>query len=205
MPYKCCVPGCSGNYSDDKRVHIFALAKDEQLSKQWVRAIPRDNFQPTKNTRVCEQHFSKGSIKFFNTYFDEKSGKTVDIPLQRPTLLTGSVPTIFPNCPSYLSKPDNNRKSREAKSIIQEEQNLQKALTESIQEYETYKKLTTFKNFDEFKQIFESWILPEKWHKIVSNLNEVLLFKIRRSPGPIITYSINIDSELKLHTSHIFI
>lgn len=62
MPQKCCVPGCNGNYQNGPKVSVFGFPKDVSLRQKWLKAIPRDNFEPTNNTKVCEAHFPEGSI-----------------------------------------------------------------------------------------------------------------------------------------------
>ncbi|KAK0155167.1 THAP domain-containing protein 2 [Merluccius polli] len=40
--------------------HSFPL--DSALRAEWMRTIRRDNFTPTKNTRVCSRHFNATDI-----------------------------------------------------------------------------------------------------------------------------------------------
>ena len=200
MPNKCCVPGCNGNYSAENRVNVFSFPKDDNLLKKWL-AIPRDNFHPSKSSRVCENHFRKESIIRLSTFYDEKSGKTLEVPLKYPRLSKDAIPKIFPNCPFYISKCDSvDRKSREEKNILKEQYHLSGALTESIEEFEAYKKSFCFQTFEQFINVFNNWTLPEQWHKIMNDPNKVILFKIKNSPGPVITYSVIINENLKLET-----
>ena len=52
MPYACVVPNCKGNYRSGPKVHVFAFPKNEELTGKWIGAIKRENFTPTKNSRV---------------------------------------------------------------------------------------------------------------------------------------------------------
>lgn len=54
MVYKCCAPGCRGNYdSKSPKVHTFGFPKDEALRKKWLNFLKREkDFQITKHTRV---------------------------------------------------------------------------------------------------------------------------------------------------------
>lgn len=62
MPRRCSVKGCKSNYdSEKKRFSTFALPKDEDLRKRWLRKIPTD-FTGLKNPYVCEKHFSVEDI-----------------------------------------------------------------------------------------------------------------------------------------------
>lgn len=58
MPCKCCVPGCKSNYKtkygENRRVSIFKFPKSDEQRAQWIRSIPRKNWEPTKNSGVSE-------------------------------------------------------------------------------------------------------------------------------------------------------
>ncbi|XP_051802466.1 uncharacterized protein LOC127533431 [Acanthochromis polyacanthus] len=53
----CCVPLCtvSSRYNSEVSFHSFPV--DSVVRAQWLQKIRRDNFTPTKNTRVCCRHF----------------------------------------------------------------------------------------------------------------------------------------------------
>lgn len=53
MPFTCVVPGCQGNYRSGPKVKVFSFPKDTELANKWIRAIKRENFTPTKNSKVC--------------------------------------------------------------------------------------------------------------------------------------------------------
>lgn len=73
MPNKCCVPRCRGNYKNGSKVRIFRFPKDEELRQKWIRAIPRENFLPTENTRV-----SSSSVFFFlHIPFNERCASVI--------------------------------------------------------------------------------------------------------------------------------
>lgn len=52
MPDKCSVPYCRGNYDSENKVAVFRFPKDEGLKNIWVQRISREDFQPTKHSRV---------------------------------------------------------------------------------------------------------------------------------------------------------
>ena len=52
MPYKCVVPNWKGNYKNGPKVHVFSFPKDKELSDIWIHTIKRENFSPTKFSRV---------------------------------------------------------------------------------------------------------------------------------------------------------
>ena len=52
MPYKCCVPGCTGNYKSGPKVICFSFPSDAEEKEKWLRAIHRDDFTVTKHSKV---------------------------------------------------------------------------------------------------------------------------------------------------------
>ena len=65
MVNKCAAYGCKSGYAkqDESIVsaskltfHAFPL-NNEELCAQWVKANPRKDFVPTKNSKICSLHF----------------------------------------------------------------------------------------------------------------------------------------------------
>ena len=56
MPHRCCVPRCKGNYATGPLVRVYGFPKDEDLRRKWLRAIHRDQFSPTKHSKVSSLH-----------------------------------------------------------------------------------------------------------------------------------------------------
>lgn len=50
----CCVPACANSSN-----HTFKFPNDPDLQEKWCRAIPRANFNVTKWSRVCSNHFDE--------------------------------------------------------------------------------------------------------------------------------------------------
>ena len=103
MPYKCCVPGCSTGYASQQQESDVSLHKfpgDEALCEEWLRKIPRKDFVPTKNSRVCAVHFSAND--FITERMDSKTKRNISRGERiRRTLRENSVPSIFPNLPIF--------------------------------------------------------------------------------------------------------
>ncbi|XP_035213437.1 THAP domain-containing protein 3-like [Stegodyphus dumicola] len=61
MPTTCCAYGCSNNNMKDrcKENKISFHPKDENLRKEWIVRIKRENFNPTPPTRICSEHFEE--------------------------------------------------------------------------------------------------------------------------------------------------
>ncbi|XP_035826119.1 uncharacterized protein LOC118477835 [Aplysia californica] len=101
MPRKCCVPGCNTNYDssvNNERVSVFTFPSDPDRRRLWQHKIPRKDFIPTKQSVVCAKHFTEDCILRVDSF-------TRAVDRKIPRLSDSAYPTIFPNCPSYLSEP----------------------------------------------------------------------------------------------------
>lgn len=116
MPKTCVVPACTSGYKSSKiKVSVFGFPSDNTLKKKWEHAIPRKNLKITKNSGVCELHFHDDMVvKQFSTIIN---GKTELLARERPKLNNSAVPCVFPNLPSYLSKPPQNKRKDPAKRV----------------------------------------------------------------------------------------
>ncbi|CAG5045034.1 unnamed protein product [Parnassius apollo] len=82
MPQCCAVPMCANK----KGGHKFPT-EDKNRLKQWLVAIRRDKFTPTKNSLVCKSHFTKDDYQLPKDSVLEKP---------RPVLKKCAVPSRFP-------------------------------------------------------------------------------------------------------------
>jgi len=110
MVNKCCAYGCKSGYASqdatDVHVTFHSFPRDEELRAKWIRANPRKDFTPTKNSRLCSLHFAESD--FVEQHCDSNATRraSFDSPqLQRRYLKKDAVPSIFPAAPSYLSSP----------------------------------------------------------------------------------------------------
>ncbi|CAN7995555.1 unnamed protein product [Ixodes hexagonus] len=100
----CCVPGCTSGYRANKTSrHFFWALRDPVLRAAWDRAIPRLDRKLSDKSRVCDLHFHPEDI--LKTYTHIIDGKMVEIARGKWSLAEGSQPKVFPNLPTYLSKP----------------------------------------------------------------------------------------------------
>ncbi|KAH7977781.1 hypothetical protein HPB49_003577 [Dermacentor silvarum] len=110
MP-RCFVTGCKSGYdsqrSAEKR-HFFRAPRDSSRLQVWQRAIPRLDKQLTSSCVVCDLHFEDSDL--VKEFVHNVNGDVVIIPRDNWALKDDAVPRLFPNCPSYLSKPARKRK-----------------------------------------------------------------------------------------------
>lgn len=57
MPSPCVVPLCNTNYRNGPKLKVYSFPKDPELSKRWIVAIKRENFTPSKYSRVSEFYY----------------------------------------------------------------------------------------------------------------------------------------------------
>lgn len=108
MGFKCCVPGCRSGYqysnsNSNSNISMHAFPSDNSLKKLWLHKIHvhRDNFTPSKHTRVCSLHFNEND---FRLETKDSCNRLKNNPiLRRRHLKEHAIPSIFPNQPSYLS------------------------------------------------------------------------------------------------------
>ncbi|XP_015374308.1 PREDICTED: THAP domain-containing protein 2-like [Diuraphis noxia] len=63
MPYKCCADGCkSRDGIKGSSTKLFRFPIDEIRRQKWVDSILRDNFIPTKYSRLCSLHFNNSEF-----------------------------------------------------------------------------------------------------------------------------------------------
>ncbi len=130
MTSKCVVPGCTSLSKDGQVTGIswHYLPKDEALLHLWLKSIPRADWIPSKWCQIGSVHFPEVCFTYES---QDKSQSHLKTQVKKRRLKRGSVPTLFPSCPSYLSKDtlvqrseastsEGRRKSEEAR---QEEAN----------------------------------------------------------------------------------
>ncbi|XP_037526412.2 uncharacterized protein LOC119403555 [Rhipicephalus sanguineus] len=175
MPNKCSVPGCTGNYRTGKKIQVFSFPKDGDALNKWLRAIPRKDFVPTSCTKVCADHFDASCIERTTSYTDPRTGRVIEVALPVPRLRPGSVPTIFPGCPSYLSVSDHNtRETPDAKRSRKEASQLAHAVEESLSSYEAEQERDRFSSLEELKARLQVVSVSPKW--TVIHKEECLMF-----------------------------
>ena len=100
----CVAPGCKSGYESTLPAGVTShrFPKNVESRQKWIKAIPRANWIPAPSARICSLHFEQSD------FFSDRQDSNVyrkKTELTRRRLKPNAVPHIFPNCPSYLSKP----------------------------------------------------------------------------------------------------
>lgn len=134
---RCCVPNCRGNYDSGPKVRLFGFPSDPERRAKWQRAVRRDDVDvgKLKDPQVCERHFMPDHLRTTSKYTDS-DGRTIEVQMKLTRLTPDAVPTIFPDCPRYLSEARQSREEPDAKRKRKEDGQLQKAIQESALAHE---------------------------------------------------------------------
>ncbi|XP_067127710.1 THAP domain-containing protein 1-like [Centruroides vittatus] len=199
MPYKCCAPGCRTNYKGGPKLSVFSFPKNPELQSQWIRAICRENFVPTKYSKVCELHFHDHEIERTACDYDSKTGEKLTVTLNHPRLVEGAVPSKLPNCPKYLSDK-KTAVAREAPSKRKERlenEALKATIQESVTSFNHYVNTTTFANFQEMKDKLYSNAerFPKEWI-MISRENCISIVLLSDTQNVKVLCSVQINQEL---------
>ncbi|GFY52943.1 THAP-type domain-containing protein [Trichonephila inaurata madagascariensis] len=131
--------------------------------RKWIQAISRKDFAPSKNSKVCELHFSDDAIRRYTKAYNEKTGEKICVPLKRFRLQNFAVPTIFTDFPTYLSNSANPaRECPEQRLQRLENEHLQCSIQASIISKEEFEK-KSFTSFPELVECLKAEELQDKW------------------------------------------
>ncbi|QQP53535.1 THAP domaincontaining protein 5like, partial [Caligus rogercresseyi] len=85
--FTCCCTGCRTGYpvsntsnknpSSTKatKVSLHIFPKDEELKKMWLRSIKRNDFVPSRHSRVCSRHFQESCFVLEHQNFNNSRSK----------------------------------------------------------------------------------------------------------------------------------
>ncbi|KAH7932857.1 hypothetical protein HPB49_003876 [Dermacentor silvarum] len=98
---------------------------------------------------VCEHHFLESDFIDSASYTDSMTGKEIEVPLKLRRLKPAAIPSVFPNCPAYLSRQETSAcESPEEKRSRLDTEALQEAILSSVHSHEAEEKnvIASFKD-----------------------------------------------------------
>ena len=103
MGKNCAVPGCISKRRSQDAVHLFSFpTRSKALMRQWMRSIPRKDFQPSKHSRMCSLHCSPDD--FCKDSMDTNPRRLLTSSNHKPRLKANAVP-IYADLPRSLKAP----------------------------------------------------------------------------------------------------
>ncbi|KAH8022564.1 hypothetical protein HPB51_025661 [Rhipicephalus microplus] len=196
MPGCFCAPGCNSNYAHGPKARVYRFPVDANQKTVWTRAIPHKDFAPTKYTVVCEKHFHTSDFVTTSTYQNKKTGRVLEVSLQLRRRKSGAIPSLFPNCPSYLSRPTTVvREGPEEKRLRLEGESLQKAIRQSAEAHEEEKKKNNISTFEDLLTALTSFQTNTFWTKLVTH-DKVLFLSFDSQEAPTVRFSVTVSADL---------
>lgn len=151
--------------------------------------------------QVCERHFRESDILTSSKYVDSKTGKVVEAKLKIARLSSDAVPSVFPNCPAYLSAPAaTSREAPAEKRMRLEAASLREAIANSL---ETHEEEETKHKFDTFQALLEC--LPQmklsNFWSVISRPACIHFLNLALEDAPRVLLSITVleDLTVKVH------
>lgn len=140
---------------------------------------------------MCELHFVPEDIERETSHFDERTGTKLTAKLKIPRLRKGAVPSLLPNCPSYLSRPPLLRESPEGRRCRKEQDAMQAAIAQSITDDAAHRETRKFSTLNELS---EKLVSLDKYWKVVKLDKSLVICNILCKPHPEIKLSVLIDN-----------
>ncbi|KAH8025937.1 hypothetical protein HPB51_014270 [Rhipicephalus microplus] len=91
-----------------EKLSLFSAPRDEERLRVWRKAIPRKDRIVQSTYHLCERHFEPHFVS--KTWEAVYNGNVLCRAPRKASLSKDAVPSIFPDCPSYLSKEKKQRK-----------------------------------------------------------------------------------------------
>ncbi|KAH8028007.1 hypothetical protein HPB51_012593 [Rhipicephalus microplus] len=176
MPGCCCAPNCRSNYANGPRARVYRFPLDPAQNAAWTKAVRRENFTPTKCTVVCEHHFLESDFVDSTSYTDSMTGKVIEVPIKLRRLKPSAIPSVLPNCPTYLSRQETSaRESPEEKRARVDAEALQEAIRLSEQSHEAEEKKNVIATFEDLLTAVGDLSLTDFWTKVVTQKQVLFL------------------------------
>ena len=104
MPNHCAAPECDyrrGNFAGKRSLFLFPKYPEQR--RCCLKSIPRADYQPSKNAKICEVHFEKR----FEDSAMRPDGTILTCKRGKPKLANEAVPTRFPSLFVVFNKKGN--------------------------------------------------------------------------------------------------
>lgn len=132
------------------------------------------------------------------SYTDSMTGKVIEVPLKLRRLKPSAIPSVFPNCPAYLSRQETSaRESPEEKRARLDAEALQEAIQLSAQSHEAEEKKNAIATFEDLLKAVGGLSLTDFWSMVVTQ-TRVLFLNFRNQEAPVVHCAVTVSSDLSL-------
>lgn len=203
---RCAAYGCKSGYDSTRACksdtpvtfHSFPLRNSDLVNK-WIKANPRQDFTPTKSSRLCSLHFRDSDFVDERTDSNKsrKQKKAVASDCNRPLrryLKPNVVPSIFRNAPSYLSKPNVERRTTTHASTSSRLECHQRQLEEMEVSFYASEDVTNLSVSELAEKLRADTTLPTSYTITVADEKLLIILLDLTSGIPKIAASLTLDS-----------
>ncbi|KAL1417674.1 hypothetical protein MTO96_026640 [Rhipicephalus appendiculatus] len=129
------------------------------------------------------------------TYTDAQTGKVIEVPLERVRLKETAVPSVFANCPKYMSRPTPSaREAPEEKKVRLEAASLRAAIELSVAAQEEENRKNKVGSFEEFCRALSNFSVSDFWSLIIKESKVVFLdLALQRAPAVRSSVAVSVD------------
>ena len=99
----CVAPGCDYARTFKGKRSVFQFPTDPVRLPAWLKSIPRQNFAPTKHSKICEIHLEERFISRTTSAIRPDETKA-EARLTHPKLTVDAIPTLFPSALPVANK-----------------------------------------------------------------------------------------------------
>jgi hypothetical protein len=93
MTKKCCVFGCSTNYSSGEKGTVYRFPRNVEQRQRWISTLPNRNFVWSNDSVICEKHWPVG---YTTRKVQGGHVQPVDLPSVFPNVPASCLPTPLP-------------------------------------------------------------------------------------------------------------
>lgn len=115
--------------------------------------------------QVCERHFKPEHLRTTSTYTDV-DGRTIEVPMKITRITSDAVPTLFPDCPSYLSATRQSREEPEVKRRRNENAQLQEAIQQSAAAFEMEEAMNKIQSLEDISARLQRLHQKDYWTNV---------------------------------------
>ncbi|KAH8025017.1 hypothetical protein HPB51_002913 [Rhipicephalus microplus] len=146
--------------------------------------------------KLCEKHFAPTDFVRTATYTDVRTGKVIEVPLERVRLKETAVPSVFANCPKYMSRTTlTAREAPEEKKARLEAASLRTAIELSVAAEEEENQKNRVGSIAEFCRALSNLSVSEFWTVIIKD-SKVLFFDLALDRAPAARSSVTVPVDL---------
>ena len=143
---------------------------------------------------MCELHFVESDFVKEVIHHNDASVETLTAKYATgyARLQHNAVPSVFPNCPQYLSYNNYHRENPEEKKMKKENQHIKQAIAESLESAKTHERKYAIDSFEDLVRKI-NLVSDDKFWTVHLNDKTVSFCHIENVPNPKIFVSVVIN------------